>query len=89
MAAARRAFDDGRWADRRPAERKAVLLRLADLVRANADELALLESLDVGHPIRDAVNVDVPGAATCLQWYAEAADKQYGETGPTGPDALA
>ena len=44
--------------------------------------------VDVGHPIRDALNVDVPGAATCLQWYAEAADKQYGETGPTGPDAL-
>jgi acyl-CoA reductase-like NAD-dependent aldehyde dehydrogenase len=88
VAAARRAFDDGRWADRTPAQRKAVLLRLADLVRAHADELALLESLDVGHPIRDALNVDVPGAATCLQWYAEAADKQYGETGPTGPDAL-
>jgi acyl-CoA reductase-like NAD-dependent aldehyde dehydrogenase len=47
-----------------------------------------MESLDVGHPIRDALKVDVPGAATCLQWYAEAADKQYGEVGPTGPDAL-
>ena len=88
VAAARRAFDDGRWSDRRPVERKEVLLRFAALVRAHADELAILESLDVGHPIHDATSVDVPGAANCLQWYAEAADKQYGEVGPTGPDAL-
>ena len=88
VAAARKAFDDGRWADRKPVERKRVLLRFAELVREHTDELALLESLDVGHPIRDAVAVDVPGAANCLQWYAEAADKQYGEVGPTGPDAL-
>jgi acyl-CoA reductase-like NAD-dependent aldehyde dehydrogenase len=88
VAAARAAFEDGRWADRSPLERKRVLLRFADLVRTHADELALLESLDVGHPIRDATRVDVPGAANCLQWYAEAADKQYGEVGPTGPDAL-
>jgi acyl-CoA reductase-like NAD-dependent aldehyde dehydrogenase len=88
VAAARAAFEDGRWADRKPVDRKRVLLRLADLVRAHADELALLEALDVGHPIGDATRVDVPGAANCIQWYAEAADKQYGEVGPTGPDAL-
>ena len=88
VEAAREAFEDGRWADRAPVDRKRVLLRFADLIRANADELALLESLDVGHPIHDATRVDVPGAANCIQWYAEAADKQYGEVGPTGPDAL-
>jgi acyl-CoA reductase-like NAD-dependent aldehyde dehydrogenase len=88
VAAARTAFEDGRWSDRMPLERKRVLLRFAELVREHADELALLESLDVGHPITDATGVDVPGAANCLQWYAEAADKQYGEVGPTGPDAL-
>jgi acyl-CoA reductase-like NAD-dependent aldehyde dehydrogenase len=88
VEAAREAFEDGRWADRAPVERKRVLLRFADLIRANADELALLESLDVGHPIHDAARVDVPGAANCIEWYAEAADKQYGEVGPTGPDAL-
>src|SRR5829696_413738 len=88
VTAAREAFDDGRWADRSPVARKRILLRFADLVRTHADELALLESLDVGHPITDATRVDVPGAANCLQWYAEAADKQYGEIGPTGPDAL-
>ena len=51
-------------------------------------ELALLESLDVGKPIRDTLRVDVPSAATTLQWYAETIDKAYGEVGPTGPDAL-
>src|SRR4029077_4341071 len=52
------------------------------------DELALLESLDVGKPIRDTLRVDIPSAATTLQWYAETIDKAYGEIGPTGPDAL-
>jgi len=88
VAAAKRAFDDRRWSDQRPTDRKRVLLRLADLLRENLDELALLESLDVGKPIRDTLRVDVPSAATTFQWYAETIDKTYGEIGPTGPDAL-
>jgi acyl-CoA reductase-like NAD-dependent aldehyde dehydrogenase len=88
VAAARRSFDDRRWADQPPAARKAVLLRLAGLVRDNLEELALLESLDVGKPIRDTLNVDVPNCATTLQWYAETIDKTYGAVGPTGPSAL-
>ena len=52
------------------------------------DELALLESLDVGKPIRDALAVDVPSAAKTIQWFAETIDKLYGEVGPTGPEAL-
>jgi len=88
VAAARRSFDDRRWSDQPPATRKRVLLRLADLVREHLDELALLESLDVGKPIRDTLSVDVPNAANTFQWYAETIDKTYGEVGPTGPDAL-
>ena len=64
VAAARRSFDDRRWSDQPPAARKRVLLRLAELVREHLDELALLESLDVGKPIRDTLDVDVPSAAT-------------------------
>src|SRR5206468_2242541 len=60
VAAARRSFDDRRWSDQPPMARKRVLLRLADLVREHLEELALLEVLDVGKPIRDALNVDVP-----------------------------
>ncbi len=88
VAAARASFDDRRWADQSPANRKRVLLKLADLIRGNRDELALLESLDVGKPIRDTMSVDVPSAAKTIQWYAETIDKVYGEIGPTGPDAL-
>ena len=88
VSAARRAFDDRRWADQTPSDRKRVLLKFADLIRANRDELALLESLDVGKPIRDTLAVDVPSAAATIQWYAETIDKAYGDVGPTGPDAL-
>ena len=88
VAAARAAFDDGRWADQHPRDRKRTLLRLAELMREHRDELALLESLDVGKPIRDAVRVDASSSATTIQWYAETIDKAYGEVGPTGPDAL-
>jgi acyl-CoA reductase-like NAD-dependent aldehyde dehydrogenase len=88
VAVARRSFDDRRWSDRSPAARKAILLKLAELIRANLEELALLESLDVGKPIRDTLAVDVPSAAKTIQWYAETIDKVYGEIGPTGPGAL-
>ena len=89
MRAARRAFDDGSWAFADPRERKRVLLRWAQLIDEHAEELAQLESADVGHPISDARNVDVPGARNCIAWYAEAIDKVYGEIAPTGADALA
>jgi acyl-CoA reductase-like NAD-dependent aldehyde dehydrogenase len=88
VAAARHSFDDGRWADRSPTDRKRVLLRLAERIRDQREELALLESLDVGKPIRDTLAVDVPSAAKTIQWYAETIDKLYGEVGPTGPDTL-
>ncbi|CAN5802231.1 aldehyde dehydrogenase family protein [soil metagenome] len=89
VRSARRAFDDGRWRDLSPRARKRVLLRLAELVREHADELAVLETLDVGKPIGESLRADVAGAAGTLQWYAEAIDKAYDEIAPTGPGALA
>ena len=89
VASARRAFDEGDWRLRAPVERKAVLLRFADLIRSHADELALLDTLDGGKPIADTSTIDVPGTAMILQWYAEAADKLYGEVAPTARDQLA
>ncbi|MDY0022779.1 aldehyde dehydrogenase family protein, partial [Arenimonas caeni] len=59
VRAARRAFDKGDWSQARPAARKKVLVRFAELINQHADELALLESLDMGKPISDALNVDV------------------------------
>jgi acyl-CoA reductase-like NAD-dependent aldehyde dehydrogenase len=89
VAAARRAFDDGRWARQAPAARKRVLQRFAELLLANRDELALLETLDMGKPISDSLSVDIPATARCVAWYAEAIDKIYDEIAPTSPDALA
>ena len=89
VKSARAAFEDGRWSRTSPAERKAVLLKLADLIRANTVELALLDSLDMGKLVMDAATVDVPGSAAIFQWYAEAIDKVYDEVAPTGPNNLA
>jgi len=88
VRAARDAFDDGRWASLTPRQRKDVMLRWADLLREHAEELALLETLDVGKPITESLRVDVASAAFCIQWYAEALDKRYDEVAPSGEAAL-
>ncbi len=89
VAAGRRAFEDGRWSRMAPGDRKAILLKLADLIRANLAEMALLDSLDMGKTITDAITVDAPGSAHFFQWYAESIDKIYDEVAPTGPGDLA
>jgi gamma-glutamyl-gamma-aminobutyraldehyde dehydrogenase len=89
VASARAAFDDGRWAGKPPAVRKRLMLRWADKILAAKDELALLETLDMGKPIQYSLAVDVPSAARCIAWYAEAVDKVYDEIAPTGSNALA
>jgi gamma-glutamyl-gamma-aminobutyraldehyde dehydrogenase len=82
VAAARRAFDARVWSGLNPRERKAILLRWAASIRRHSDELALLETLDAGKPISDTTTVDVPGAAYCVEWFAEAIDKMGGEVAP-------
>ena len=88
VAAARRAFVAGDWADAPPKHRKRVLLALADLMETHAHELALLDSLDMGKPVGDALAVDVAASVRCMRWTAEAVDKVYGEIAPTGPGEL-
>tara|TARA_B100002003_G_scaffold203113_1_gene195653 strand:+ start:2833 stop:4350 length:1518 start_codon:yes stop_codon:yes gene_type:complete len=83
VRAARAAFEAGIWSQLAPAKRKAVLLRFADLIEAHGDELALLETLDMGKPISHARTVDVPATARAIRWTAEAIDKVYGELAPT------
>lgn len=85
---ARRAFEAGVWRDMPPRERKQVLLRFAELIDQHSDEIALLETLDVGKPISDSTIVDAPGAARCIRWYGEAIDKLYDEIAPTASTAL-
>ncbi|MEU9454872.1 aldehyde dehydrogenase [Streptomyces sp. NPDC048277] len=88
VGAARAAFEDGRWSRRAPAERKAVLLRFADLLEANLQQIALLDSIDAGKPISDCENLDLPDVIATIRWYAEAVDKVFGRISPTGSDAL-
>ncbi|HJU47748.1 MAG TPA: aldehyde dehydrogenase, partial [Gaiellaceae bacterium] len=88
VAGARAAFDSGVWRDAAPRQRKQVLTRFAALIEEHGDELALLETLDMGKPIRDARKVDVPLAAQCIAYYGEAVDKVYDEVAPTDPSAV-
>ncbi|MDP5209662.1 aldehyde dehydrogenase [Microbulbifer sp. 2205BS26-8] len=85
---ARETFESGTWSTMPPTERKKVLVCFAELIEAHRVEIALLESLDAGKPIADAMAVDVPGAATTIRWSGEAIDKLYDEVAPTGPGAL-
>ncbi len=89
VASARRAFDDGRWSRTPPVARKRVLRRFAELLSEHREELALTETLDMGKPIGDSLAVDIPGAARCIEWYAEAVDKVYDEVAPTAHTTLA
>jgi 4-guanidinobutyraldehyde dehydrogenase/NAD-dependent aldehyde dehydrogenase len=86
---ARAAFESGVWSRMAPMDRKMVLVRWAELIEKHADELALLETLDVGKPISDTVNVDVPSTVRTIRWSGEAIDKVYDEIPPTPPDTLA
>jgi len=89
VASARAAFSDGRWAGKAPAARKKILQRFAERILAAKDELALLETLDMGKPIQYSLSVDVTSTSRTIAWYAEAIDKVYDEIAPTSVSALA
>lgn len=86
---ARAAFEDGRWSRLGAAERGRVLIRLAELVEENLEELALLETLDSGKPIAQTLSVDVPGTAETFRWYGQLADKRWDEIPATPPGSTA
>src|SRR5215213_5132024 len=82
VRAAREAFEDGRWSGISAAERTRAMLALADAVEAHADELAELESLDNGKPLKLAKRVDLPLTAEHLRYFAGWPTKIAGETLP-------
>jgi 4-guanidinobutyraldehyde dehydrogenase/NAD-dependent aldehyde dehydrogenase len=84
VKSARRAFDG--WSRMAAMDRKKIMLRFAELILANRDELALLETLNVGKPITSSTGGDIPSAANCIAWNAEAVDKFYGEVAPGAYD---
>lgn len=88
VARAKAAFEDGRWHRRSPGQRKATLLRFADLLEQHAHELAVMESLDSGKPIRECQATDIPETIHTIRWHAELIDKIYDSTAPVGSNAL-
>ncbi|MGN6539040.1 MAG: aldehyde dehydrogenase family protein, partial [Mesorhizobium sp.] len=88
VAAARAAFEKGGWSRAAPAQRKKVLLNLAELIEKNALELAVLGVRDNGTEIGMAYKAEPLSAAGTFRYYAEAIDKVYGEIAPTAPDVL-
>ncbi|NND45189.1 MAG: aldehyde dehydrogenase [Xanthomonadales bacterium] len=89
VSSARKTFEAGTWSGMAPADRKQVMVRWAELIERDAEELALLETLDVGKPISDTLHVDVPSAVRTIRWSGEAIDKVYDQISPTPADTLA
>ena len=85
---AREAFDQGRWCRLHPSERKDILIKLCKLLTRNQKELAVMESLESGKPIRDCVQIDLPETINTIKWHAELIDKIYDQTTPSGDNAL-
>ena len=86
---AREAFEQGTWAKLHPGDRKEVLIKLCKLITRNKRELAVMESLDSGKPIRDCELIDIPETIHTIKWHAESVDKIYDQTAPAGDDAVA
>lgn len=82
VVAARKALEVGPWSKMDARERGRLMFKLADLIEAESDDLAALESLDNGKPVRDARAADVPLTIDCLRYYAGYADKIHGQTIP-------
>jgi len=88
VAAARRAFSAGPWAEMKPRQRGKILMRAAERLQSRAEELGRVETLDNGKPIFESAKIDMPAAAECLSYFGESADKLYGETHMGRPDAM-
>ncbi|MEN6547637.1 MAG: aldehyde dehydrogenase family protein [Armatimonadia bacterium] len=79
--AAQRAFE-GEWGQMPPCDRGKIIARAADIIMERLEELARLETLDVGKPIAETRNIDIPVAANYLKWYGEVCLENCGETIP-------
>ena len=90
VSAARAAYESGEWSRTSATHRREVLLRLADLIEARADEFALLDTLDMGKPIGESSTIDAPGSAALYRFYGEAIEKTADEipVTPVGSTAL-
>ena len=88
VKSARAAFKDGRWRKMAPRDRMDILSRFADLIEQHAHELALLDTLCMGKPISDMLNIDIPSSVSCVRYFAELIDKVDGAVTHTAADAF-
>ncbi|WEK61459.1 MAG: aldehyde dehydrogenase family protein [Candidatus Microbacterium colombiense] len=89
VRSARRTFDSGVWSRIAPRERGQLLIAFAQRIHDNAEELALTISLEMGKPVREALQTELRAVVNCFRWYGEAADKVLDEMPVTAPDSLA
>jgi acyl-CoA reductase-like NAD-dependent aldehyde dehydrogenase len=87
VAAARAAFDDGRWSGLRPGKRSEVLFKLGELIKKNTAELAQIEALDAGKPVTLA-SAEIWAAGEAFRYYSGWPTKVFGETNPSGDDVF-
>ncbi|RIK72146.1 aldehyde dehydrogenase [candidate division KSB1 bacterium] len=87
IAAARREFDEGKWPNLAPAKRGHILFKIAEAIRAQAQELARLETMNMGKPLSEAEG-DVTDAADSFEYYGGLANKITGEVNPVNPRAF-
>jgi gamma-glutamyl-gamma-aminobutyraldehyde dehydrogenase len=89
VRSARAAFDSGIWSRIAPRERGQLLIAFAQKIHDNAEELALTISLEMGKPVREALQTELRAVVNCFRWYGEAADKTLDEMPVTAPNSLA
>ncbi|QPE19261.1 aldehyde dehydrogenase [Providencia huaxiensis] len=85
---ARDTFNQGEWRGLSPQERKAIMLKWANLIELHSEELAALDCIDAGKPIIECLNTDLPATIETFYWYAEAIDKLFGKIAPTSHQEL-
>lgn len=88
VQSARRAYRAGSWSRIAPRERMAVMYRFARLIEADAERLAVLDTLDMGKPVSDMLNVDLPSVVETIQFMAEYIDKVVGSVTSTERDVM-
>jgi gamma-glutamyl-gamma-aminobutyraldehyde dehydrogenase len=88
VAVCRKTFRSGIWSRMDPRMRMAVLERFSALIEANGEEFAVLDSLDMGKPVMDMMNIDIPGSVMSLKFFAETIDKIEGAVTATTANAL-
>jgi acyl-CoA reductase-like NAD-dependent aldehyde dehydrogenase len=86
VRAARQAFAEGSWRRLTPSQRGKLLYRLSELIEKHTDELAMLDTQDMGKPYRQAREDDIPGASDVLRFYAGYCEMIRGSEIPSGPD---